>query len=253
MYYGDLGKRIIASIIDGIILCMCSFVLILMFGLFGCVIAWIGGWLYYILMCGGNWHATLGKRIMGLYLADEYGNGISYSTAFVRRLCEYLSSLILCIGYLIAFFTDKKQALHDILAGTYVMTGKAEEHCNNFNNYNNYNNNFDNGGYGRMPEIVGVSGPLSGMVYQVDQKGVLIGRDDVSCQVVLPDSQNKVSRVHCYVTFNQMSGMFVLSDRNSTHGTYLLNGTRVSIQHPAALKSGDRFYVATRDNTFEVR
>lgn len=104
-----------------------------------------------------------------------------------------------------------------------------------------------------MPELVGINGPLAGMIYKISDSGLIIGRDSISCQVVIPASQAKVSRIHCYVTFNPMSGMFVLNDRNSTHGTYLANGSRVSYTQPAALKSGDRFYLSTPENTFEVR
>lgn len=245
MYYGDLGKRIVASIIDSIILSAIGSVLIVTLSFAGVIITPIVSWLYWILMEGGGWHATLGKRVMGLYVADGNGNGITYSTSILRLIGKFLSGLILGIGYLMAFFSEQKQGLHDMIAKTYVLNGQAE------GSYSDVNQNIPY--YDTSPELVGVNGPLAGMVYPIGKNGLVIGRDSISCQVVIPSSQDKVSRSHCYVTFNAMSGMFVLNDRNSTHGTYLANGRRVSYSQPTALKSGDRFYLATPENTFEVR
>lgn len=249
--YGDLGKRIVASIIDSLVLGFIGFVLGLGFGLIGLgivavIIAPFISWLYFILMEGGSYHATVGKRAMGLYVADYNGRGITYSTAILRLIGKLLSGFILGIGYLMGFFSERKQCLHDMIAKTYVLDGKPAVAYNN--NSNAYVNEYSN-----LPELVGVNGPLAGMIYQVSESGLIIGRDSISCQVVVPASQDKVSRVHCYVTYNPMSGMFVLNDRNSSHGTYLANGKRVPYAQPVALKSGDRFYLATPENTFEVR
>lgn len=266
MYYGDLGKRIVASIIDSIVLSIIGFLLGLTLSFIGVIIAPIISWLYYILMEGGSWHATLGKRVMGLYVADSNGNGITYSTSILRLIGKMLSGLILGIGYLMAFFNDTKQGLHDMIAKTYVLNGQPQAAYangnananrgyvnNNANDYAYANQNVNANEYERLPELVGINGPLAGMIYQISDNGLIIGRDSISCQVVIPASQAKVSRIHCYVTFNPMSGMFVLNDRNSTHGTFLANGSRISYAQPVALKSGDRFYLATPENTFEVR
>lgn len=241
MFYGDLGKRIVAMIIDSVVLSAISFVLFICLGFAALIIVPIVMWLYYILMEGGGWHATLGKRVMGLYIADINGFGISYSTAILRLIGKMFSGLIVGIGYLIAFFNEEKQALHDMIAKTYVMEDRYQEASVGFEREENY------------PELIGVNGPLAGMTYNICDAGLVIGRDSLGCQVVIPSSQTKISRIHCYVTYNSISGMFVLSDRNSTHGTFLANGRRISHTHPVALKSGDRFYLATPENTFELR
>lgn len=257
MYYGDLGKRIVAWILDLIILSAIGLLLGFFLNFVGVIIAPLVTWLYYILMEGGSWHATLGKRVMGLYVADSNGDGITYATAILRMIGKMLSGLILGIGYLMAFFSEQKQGLHDMVAKTYVLNGQPQTaHVNGYANgnrgYENYADSYANH-YARMPELVGINGPLAGMIYQVEDSGLIMGRDSVSCQVVLPASQSNVSRIHCYLTFNPMSGMFVLNDRNSTHGTFLANGRKISYAQPVALKSGDRFYLATPENTFEVR
>ena len=251
MNYGDLGKRIVASIIDSIVLSAIGFLLGLLLSFAGVIIAPLVSWLYYILLEGGSWHATLGKRMMGLYVADADGNGIKYSTAILRMIGKMLSGLILGIGYIIGFFNDSKQCLHDMIAKTYVLNGKAED-VNSVPIYEN-NQTQMHDAYGNQPELVGISGPLAGRTYQVGQNGLSIGRDSIACQVVVPSSQANVSRVHCYVTFNSASGMFVVNDRNSTHGTFTADGRKISNAQPMALKSGDRFYLAVPENMFEVR
>jgi len=63
---------------------------------------------------------TYGKRIMGIQTTDLNGQRITLMTAIVRMIVKNALSGFLMIGYLMAAFTAKKQALHDILAGTIV-------------------------------------------------------------------------------------------------------------------------------------
>ncbi|MGE8206701.1 RDD family protein [Heyndrickxia sp. NPDC080065] len=67
--------------------------------------------------------ATLGKRILGLKVVDLEGNRISFLRGLGRYFAMILSG-ILYIGYIVAAFTEKKQALHDMIAGTYVIKSK---------------------------------------------------------------------------------------------------------------------------------
>jgi uncharacterized RDD family membrane protein YckC len=65
--------------------------------------------------------ATLGKMAMGLKVTDLYGRRISFGRAAGRFVGKMVSGLILCVGYLMIAFTDKKQGLHDIMANTLVL------------------------------------------------------------------------------------------------------------------------------------
>jgi uncharacterized RDD family membrane protein YckC len=58
---------------------------------------------------------------MGLVVTDMNGNRISFLRATGRYFAKILSALILLIGYIIAAFTARKQALHDMLASTLVL------------------------------------------------------------------------------------------------------------------------------------
>ncbi len=78
-------------------------------------------WLYFAFMESSNKQATLGKIIVGIKVTDLDGNKISFGKATGRYFGKFLSGLILCFGYFMAGFTEKKQALHDILASCLVI------------------------------------------------------------------------------------------------------------------------------------
>jgi uncharacterized RDD family membrane protein YckC len=78
-------------------------------------------WLYFSLSESSSWQATLGKKALGLAVTDLEGRRIGFGRATGRYFAKILSSLILFIGWLMAGFTEKKQALHDMIAGTLVL------------------------------------------------------------------------------------------------------------------------------------
>jgi len=80
-----------------------------------------------------------------------------------------------------------------------------------------------------------------------------MGRDKVACAVVFPAGSQGISRLLCLAEYNAQTGMFIITDRNSSYGTFLSNGTRITINTPFALKNGGRFYLGTEANMFEVR
>lgn len=85
------------------------------------VISMILSWLYFALFHSSKWQATLGKKILGIKVADAYGERIRFGRATGRYFAKALLSGILLIGYIIAAFTERKQALHDLIAGTIVV------------------------------------------------------------------------------------------------------------------------------------
>jgi uncharacterized RDD family membrane protein YckC len=85
------------------------------------IISTILQWLYFSLMESSAWQATLGKKALGLTVTDLEGRRISFGRATGRYFAKIISSLILFIGYIMAGFTEKKQALHDMIAGTLVL------------------------------------------------------------------------------------------------------------------------------------
>ncbi|MGZ4164593.1 MAG: RDD family protein [Tumebacillaceae bacterium] len=117
--FGGFGERFVALLIDGILL----FVVNLILGFIGLsYLSFIVGWLYFAFMESSDKQGTFGKQVMKLKVTDTDGNRISFGRATGRYFSKYISALILCIGYLMAAFTEKKQALHDMIAGTLVYT-----------------------------------------------------------------------------------------------------------------------------------
>ena len=81
----------------------------------------VAGWLYYALMESSARGATLGKMALGLRVVDLNGNRIGFGRATGRYFGKIVSGMILLIGYIMAAFTQQKQALHDIMAGCLVV------------------------------------------------------------------------------------------------------------------------------------
>ena len=78
-------------------------------------------WLYYAFMESGKNQATLGKMALSLKVVDVNGGPISFLKATGRHFGKIVSGLTLLIGYIMAAFTEKKQALHDMMAGCLVV------------------------------------------------------------------------------------------------------------------------------------
>lgn len=84
-------------------------------------VAFAVSWLYEALLTSSSWQGTIGKRILGLKVVDDAGRPIGFGRATGRHFAKIVSSMIFGIGYIMAAFTDKKRALHDMIAGTVVM------------------------------------------------------------------------------------------------------------------------------------
>ncbi|GAB3346750.1 RDD family protein [Lysobacter tyrosinilyticus] len=76
---------------------------------------------YYAWMHSSERQATLGKMAVGIKVTDDDGQRISFARGIGRYFATILSSIILCIGYIMAGFTERKRALHDIVASTLVV------------------------------------------------------------------------------------------------------------------------------------
>ena len=90
------------------------------------VIYFAANWLYEALMTSSSKQATVGKMVCGLIVTDTQGRRLSFAHATGRHFAKYVSSLTFLLGYVMAGFTERKQALHDFIAGTYVMHGRPQ-------------------------------------------------------------------------------------------------------------------------------
>ena len=132
--YSGFWRRWLAHFIDSILVSLVVIFLGLVVGMMGGLgeanaedITWldgvgiVAGWLYYALMESSSKQGTIGKQLMGIKVTDLEGNQISFARASGRYFGKILSALILMIGYLMMLFTQKKQTLHDIMAGCLVV------------------------------------------------------------------------------------------------------------------------------------
>ncbi len=135
----DFGNVLEHILIDTIILYICSYLVGFVLGatmyevgitdtailqLSGFVLGSIIAWLYYAILESSSTQATVGKMALGIKVTDLSGNQIAFGKATGRYFGKYLSGLILGIGYLMVAFTEKKQGLHDLLAGCLVVNKK---------------------------------------------------------------------------------------------------------------------------------
>jgi len=78
-------------------------------------------WSYFAVMESSEKQATFGKQVMGIIVTDDQGGRISFGQATGRHFGKFVSAVCCSIGYIMAGFTEKKQALHDMMAGCLVV------------------------------------------------------------------------------------------------------------------------------------
>ncbi len=86
----------------------------------GELIGFLLGAAYFIPQESSSRQATLGKRALRLQVTDYAGGRISVGRATGRYFAKILSAFLLFIGYIMAAFTPRKRALHDLIASTLV-------------------------------------------------------------------------------------------------------------------------------------
>lgn len=89
--------------------------------LIGAIVAW----LYFAVCESSPWQATVGKLALGIRVTDLEGRRISFPRALGRYGAKLISFLIVFIGVLMVAWTPRKQGLHDLMAGTLVLNGRA--------------------------------------------------------------------------------------------------------------------------------
>ena len=67
--------------------------------------------LYYALMESSKFQASVGKLALGIIVTDVNGGRLDFTKALIRNLSKLISGFIMFIGFIMAAFTDKKQAL----------------------------------------------------------------------------------------------------------------------------------------------
>lgn len=142
--YAGFWKRFAAYTIDGFITSIASYAiqlpLFFSMGMFsggfeqetptgGMVLALIVSYavaillpmFYFAWFHSSGKQATPGKMAVGIKVVTETGARISFARGVGRYFAAWISSFILLIGFIMAAFTDRKRALHDMIASTLVV------------------------------------------------------------------------------------------------------------------------------------
>ena len=133
--YSGFWKRFAAFIIDSVIVSLVILILSAGMGfsvgiggvggpgasLLGILIAVAAPWLYWAGMESSKHQATIGKMALGMAVTDNFNNRLTFLRASARYSGKLLSSMTLLAGFIMAGFTQRKQALHDMLAGSVVV------------------------------------------------------------------------------------------------------------------------------------
>jgi len=82
-------------------------------------------YIYFVLFEISNWQGTIGKKLLKIKVTDINGQRITFKKATIRIFSKFLSAQLL-IGYIMIFFTSKKQGLHDLIAKTLVINSDTE-------------------------------------------------------------------------------------------------------------------------------
>lgn len=132
MIYAGFWKRVVALFADSVILIILSIPVALVslvesLMLISYIFSVLLYWLYFSLFESSRWMASPGKKLLGIKVTDLSGNRISFGRATGRYFAKFFSAIILFIGYLMAAFTSKKQALHDLIADTLVTTDHKKD------------------------------------------------------------------------------------------------------------------------------
>ena len=101
----------------------------------------------------------------------------------------------------------------------------------------------------RAPLMRSMAPQHGGMVVQLHHQPVQIGRDPATCRLVYQDGTPGVSARHCQVYFDEQEQMFIVTDLNSTYGTFLVNGQRIAPNTPVKLPPHSSIYLGEPDNT----
>ncbi len=154
--YAGLGRRLVAFIVDIIIILLFDIVAMTVLGLtrgiqnsyfyfvqrvavdtlttdgttaalYGSILAAYGivliviPWLYFAGFESSRSQATPGKLLMHIVVTDMTGNKPTFARVTLRHFAKFVSALILFIGFLMIGLTKKRQGLHDAIAGCLVL------------------------------------------------------------------------------------------------------------------------------------
>jgi uncharacterized RDD family membrane protein YckC len=123
MNYASIFRRFGAMVLDGLIIIIPAWVMAHAIPLLGGVLVLLA---YYPLFESSRLRATIGKHLMGIEVTGLSGERLTFRAACLRLLLKLLSMACMFIGHFFAFFTERHQAFHDLIAESVVVYGREE-------------------------------------------------------------------------------------------------------------------------------
>lgn len=274
----DIGIAAVASLI---LMCLAA----LSFGsrvLYYSIMIPIIYFFYMTIMELVNEGQTIGRMIMGLCINGKNGKAPSSVDYIVRNIVKTMPALVIIlfpriwiitlllagIYFLVPLVHNKNLAIHDIVGATVVEVSSLEEKVINENEVNKESEIIkiepaaDNHEAGEkellnqekvkkqeniqiQPGLYGVSGMYEGAFIPLT-RAIIIGRSH-TCNLVFQDDAPRISRRHCSITYSMNDDTFVLTDMESTYGTYLADGTMIPTGKSVLLKEGEEFLVGLNE------
>jgi uncharacterized RDD family membrane protein YckC len=121
--YASFGRRFLAFILDAMILAIPCMIANHIIPIVGSIAV---AFFYGPILESSDLQATLGKHLMGIQVVDLQGRRISLQASLIRNVIKIFSTGILFLGYFFALFTQRHQALHDMLADTVIIYGRND-------------------------------------------------------------------------------------------------------------------------------
>jgi uncharacterized RDD family membrane protein YckC len=193
-----------------------------------------------------NWYATPGKKAVGIEVMDTNYQPLGFGVAMGRSLLKLANLFTFGLGYLMVAFTDKKQGLHDKLAGTLVVK-RDKPHPNFINSADlelggtvqeksfgptTNSNHWIMAGFTTSGHVVRFSIDFSSL--RLREPGIFFGRDPSQSDFHIRD--DSVSRKHAVITLE--NGTLFVRDLDSTNGTYV-NDKRIDRSEKRRLNPED--------------
>ena len=104
----------------------------------------------------------------------------------------------------------------------------------------------------KKPVVTSLASQHNGTSFTLSNGPIMIGRDSSTCKIVFQEGTAGVSGRHCTVEYKADTKEFIVTDLQSTYGTFLTSGKQLSPNVPCSLKSGDKFYLGDKANVICV-
>ncbi|MBF0555260.1 MAG: trypsin-like peptidase domain-containing protein, partial [Nitrospirae bacterium] len=104
-----------------------------------------------------------------------------------------------------------------------------------------------------VPLLRAINGEFAGQTIKLTgSSSILIGRDPKIANMVFSKNVDGISKKHCMVGYDSVKEQFIVEDCNSTNGTFLMSGERMTSGRRYMITPGGKFYLSDKNNIFEL-